>query len=141
METPSNDKESRWLRNWADELNSSVNKLAPKTLLILSVSSFLAIAALLIFLLIKTPSVDHRLAPQAVQTPIYIMDSMGVSLQEVRRQAILRHLNALLRELDSLQANPVSRPTYDSLLRVHPHLRDSLLRAQQLFLQPLTVTP
>jgi hypothetical protein len=136
-----NKKEPRWLRVWADELNRSVNQQAPRTLLILSVASFIAIAALLIVMLIKSPPAKGQLAPQAIQLPTYIMDSMGTSMEEVRRQVVLRHLNSLLHQLDSLQANPATRSRYDSLLRVHPNIRDSLLRAQQLFLHPLTVTP
>ncbi|WP_431213787.1 hypothetical protein ACQ86N_02480 [Puia sp. P3] len=141
MNPSTDNKEPRWLRVWADDLNRSVNKLAPRTLMILSVASFIAIASLMVVMLIKPPKSNRPLIQQAIRTPAYIMDSMGTSMEEIRRQTVLRHLNSLLHQLDSLQANPVTRSRYDSLVRVHPNLRDSLLRAQQLFLQPLTVTP
>lgn len=126
---------------WIQELNNSVNRLSPKALLVSSIASFIAIAALLVFLLIKSSKTDKRLLPQSIRVPTYIMDSTGPSMADVRRKLVLRHLTLVIHQLDSLQASPFGRPVYDSLLRVHPHLRDSLVHAQHLFLQPLTVTP
>jgi len=117
-----------------------INRLPARTLWIGSAIFTAALSAVLVALLVaawKRPASYLSIKP--VHVPAYVIEPRPAPAPGPP-QALLQHLQHLVEQLDSLHAHPNS-PLYDSLIRQHPGLRDSLIEAENLFLHPYTIQP
>jgi hypothetical protein len=81
------------------------------------------------------------LTVKTIHVPAHVLDQPGVAQDSLSRRAAAFHFQYLVYELDSLRSHANTKPVYDSLMREHPGLMDSLLQVQQLFLHPYTIIP
>jgi hypothetical protein len=135
-------KLSAFARCLAGRLQRYVNRLSTRTLWVCALIFFIGGASLLSTLVILTwRNPGTYLSIQAIDVPAYVLPPISRPIDSLRQQAMLRHLQHLLYQVDSLRTHPETKVLYDSLLRLHPGLWDSLIQAQNLFLHPFTITP
>jgi hypothetical protein len=125
----------------ARRLQQYLNRLPKRTLWIVMLVFFLTISSLLVTVLIRSWHAVSFLSVQTVHIPAVVTTPMPLSTESLRQQAVLKHLQHAVYQIDSLRTNPATKDQYDSLMLKRPGLLDSLLQAQQLFLHPLTNTP
>ena len=125
----------------AKQLQRFLNRLPVRTLWVVVLVFFLAVSSLLVAVLVRTWHVATILSVRTIHMPAVVTIPEPLSTESLRQQAVLRHLQHVVYQIDSLRTNPATKGQYDSLMRERPGLLDSLLQAQQLFLHPLTNTP
>jgi hypothetical protein len=125
----------------ARRLQRYLNRLSVRALWLVVLVFFMAISSLLVAVLIRTWHAASFLSVQTIHMPAVVTTPEPLSTESLRQQAVLRHLQHVVYQIDSLRTNPATKPRYDSLMRERPGLLDSLLQVQQLFLHPLTNTP
>jgi hypothetical protein len=130
------------LLHLAAGLQAATDRMSTRTLLLVSFLFFIGGAGVLTTVVAATwrgPSSSLLITP--VRVPAYVLQPEPVSLNNLRDQALQRHIASIVGYLDSLRDSPSGKVRYDSLVRFRPHLLDSLHQLEQFFLHPLTITP
>jgi hypothetical protein len=134
-------KLSMIVRAAAGRLQRYLNRLSTRTLWIVAVVFFVSVASLLACMLVRSWHNVGFLSVQGVHIPAGVARPEPLSTESLRQQAILRHLQHVLYQMDSLRTHPATKSQYDSLMSARPGLLDSLQQAQTLFLHPFTNLP
>jgi hypothetical protein len=123
--------------DWLQELAADASK---QTLTISLIAFCLCCSMLCLFLIVHsilapgTVMVIERVrVPRSINPP-YSTDSMP-------DQGMRQRIAKISRYVDSLQHSLTGKARYDSLVRIRPHLLDSLHQLQDIFFHPSTITP